>query len=926
MARYLLFSCLYISYFLGFSPLTAQEAATYVNPLIGTAGGGGTLPGAVVPWGMVSLSPHMEQRPDGLYDFLGIGHVHISGAGCPGLGHIVFLPTIGTVGPHPDKYRLIYKHWNVAVQAGFYEKYVQELNLRIGTTTTPRAGISQMTFPTTDSACLIIKASEGYSPSRGSFIEFVSPTEVRGWNTSQGFCGGETRRTVYFYMKVSKAPLSYTTWDTTGLLSTKQTGGIGIGALLRFSATDRENILLKTGISYVSMDNAKQNLDTEIPDWDFTRVREEAFTTWNTELSKIAVTGGTKAEKIAFYTALYHTLLYPSVYSDVNGEYPSMKDYSTLKADGYTRYTLFSLWDTFRTTHPLLTLAYPERQIDMMRTIIEQYRESGWMPQWEMPGGETYAMFGDPAGLVLMDSYSKGLRNFDLATAFEGMSKTALASGDSNMVRRGLDAYLRYNYIPIDDRGTPWASAPVATSLEYAYSDWAASQAALALCQPDKWAVLYHHSQNFRNLFDTQSGFFRPRNKDGSWFEPFVPDLADSGDYPEIANSGGPGFAEGSAWHYLFYAYHDMPGLIQLFGGANHFFDKVSSFFDRGYFKWNQHNFSFPYLYTYVDNEAWRAQKLVRQLLHDFDASNGNMPGNDDLGALSAWYVFSAIGFYPVETGTPEYRLGSPLFDSITLHLNPAFYPDTTFTILANGNSADNVFVQSAMLNGHPYRAAMLSHKDITAGGTLELIMNSVPPSEFPASYTPLPIYPVRDTTLTRIPSLQWKNHSFAQQTHLQVMQGNLNCTIVIDTVLPASVTEYRPLQLQPFTRYFWRVESSDSHYTSSWSPMVAFSMDMITAISHTLLSGNYLTVTAHPSYSAGSDIVINYSHSGNRFLSLSIFDGLGREIERLFSGFSPAGTHQYIWQPPVSISNMYFLIVRDEEGNRDVTKVLFAP
>ena len=702
--------------------------ADFVNPFLGTIKGGNTFPGAVVPWGMVSVSPHNNTKSFSGYKcgesyLYGFGHVHLSGVGCQDLGNIVVMPTKGDLELDPIKYRSSYGQ--ESAKPGYYQATLERYGIHAEMSATTHTGISAYTFPASNGdANIIIDASSritGFNQYAG-YVKTISSTKLEGSSLSGDFCfeSIDRRRTIYFAMEFSKSAITF------GLSNNyKSTTGTELncekaGAYYRFKTKANETILVRTGISYVSTSNAWLNLQKEEPGWDFKKIKEDAYKSWNTELSRIEVKGGTKDDRINFYTGIYHMLLHPNVFNDVNGQYPSMGHKEILKVKG-NRYTVYSLWDTYRNEHPFLSLVYPARQLDMVRSMVDMYKESGWFPKWEVGSNETYVMVGDPAVPVIADTYLKGIKDFDVQKAFEGMLKSATQIKD-NLIRPGLAPYLQYGYIPMEfDKGFEmWG--PVSTSLEYYYADWSLAQLAKALGRPEVYKQMLQRSENYKKLYDSATGFLRPRNINGSWYVPFDP----AGLEP---SSGVPGFVEGNSWQYSFFVPHDIPGLIQLMGSKEIFVKKLLECFDKDYYTVsNEPDMAYPYLFNYVAGEEWRTQQFVRtKIISNYYPGPDGLPGNDDCGVTSALYVFSAMGLYPDCPVSNMYQLTSPIFDEIIIHLDSNFYKGKTFIIRAPDNSKEKIFIRSIRLNGKPYEKYYINHEDIVKGGEMIIELGNKP-------------------------------------------------------------------------------------------------------------------------------------------------------------------------------------------------------
>ena len=469
----------------------AQAGLTdWVDPFIGTAGGGNTFPGAVVPWGMVSVSPHNDnQAPSGYVfgkpDLYGFGQVHLSGMDCPDLGSVLLMPTAGKIQTSPEMWKSVYDSETAA--PGYYCVHLKSQNIQAEMTATTRVGVSRFFFPERKGDAEIL-LDAGYrlttdpvtlkSPSFESVVKVVSPAEVEGFSESGDFCSvySGNKQKVYFVAQFSKPALQAGTWKEGKLSDGQEQKGRHVGAFFRFSTASQEPIVVKVGISYVSVQNARLNLQSECPGWDFDAVRAQARKAWEEALSRIRITGGGSDPLRIFYTALYHALIHPSVFSDVNGEYEGMGHSGVLKTQDYTRYHIFSLWDTYRNLHSFLGLFYPERDLDMVKSMVEMSKESGWLPKWELAGNETGVMVGCPAVPVILDAYRQGLKEFDVDSAYAAMVKSLTPK--DNKTYGGLKSLLQFGYIPKDDHSGDYLWGSVSTSLEYSYDFWCVAQMA----------------------------------------------------------------------------------------------------------------------------------------------------------------------------------------------------------------------------------------------------------------------------------------------------------------------------------------------------------------------------------------------------------------------------------------------------------------
>jgi predicted alpha-1,2-mannosidase len=718
-----------------------KKSTDFVNPFIGTSNGGNTHPGSVLPWGMISVSPYNSydtvSRSTGTSPYYfgkkyisGFTHANMSGVGCNDLGIACFMPTTGQISFEQPRNCSAYS--NEIATPGYYSVNLNKFNVIAELTATTRMGLSRFTFPEGKSN-IILNLSIGSSPKKGAVVKMVSDTEIEGFKTIGDFCGIKNIQTVYFYARLSKSP------KTSGVFTganeypdfNREVAGNDIGAYFSFDTKENEAISVAVAISYVSVENARKNLESELSSFDFDGTRAAAELAWNHELSKISVEGGTYDDKVKFYTALYHALIQPSLASDVNGEYAAMGSNKTLKAEGYNRHTVFSLWDTYRNVHPFLSLVYPKRQSNMVKTMLGMYKEGGWLPKWEFAGNETFDMVGDPAVPVIVDSYERGIRDFDANLAYEAIVHNASVAENGNPARPGLKEMLKYGYIPEDSHfvlksndpngAYKWANlnrlqlvwGSVSTTMEYCIADWNISQMAKALGKTEDYKLFYERSLSYKNYFNDETGFIRPKLTDGSWLIPF--DL-----------TAETGFTEGSTWNYTFMVPHDIPGLMKLMGGPKKFSEKLTECFEKKhFFMANEPDIAYPYLFNYVKGEEWKTQKYVRNCVNEyFFNSPGGIWGNDDCGTMSTWLMYAMMGFYPDCPGNMDYQIASPVFSKITIMLDPEYYSGKTFVIEAENAGKDNCYVRSMRLNGKPYRKFILNHQDIIQGGKLEFILS----------------------------------------------------------------------------------------------------------------------------------------------------------------------------------------------------------
>lgn len=730
-----------IGFFLLFCLFTSSlraDVTQWVDPFIGTGKTGNTFPGALVPWGMVSVSPHNNlQAPSGYKQgepyIYGFGQVHLSGTDCPDLGSLLVMPTVGPIRLELENRRSQYD--SETATPGYYRVNLKTSGILAEMTATTRVGVSQFSFPARKGdANILIDVSRRLTnepatvkSSFESHVKIISNNEVEGSAQSGDFCTAysNNKQTVYFVARFSKPAVSAGTWKDSVPGGDSEQSGKDIGAFFRFSTAGVEPIGVKIGISYVSIENARLNLQKEDPEWDFEKTRANAKKAWESQLAKIKITGASPDKLKIFYTALYHALIHPNVFSDVNGQYQGMGRSGVKTAVDYTRYTVFSLWDTYRNLHPFLALFYPERQLDMAKSLVEMSKESGWMPRWELAGNDTEVMVGDPAAPVILDTYRQGLQAFDIDSAYDALVKSL--NPKDNKIYGGLKSLLQYGYIPKNDDSKDRLWGTVSTSLEYAYDYWCLAQLAKDLHKDQDYEKYIHLSGVYRNLYDPQSGFLRAKNRDGSWMTPFDPD-ANCCDQ-SWADSGGPGYVEGSAWQYLFFTPQDMDGLVMLLGGDHLFVKRLQDCFDGNHYDaTNEPDIAWPYLFDSVPQEAWRTQREVREIMTKYYGTGPDgLPGNDDGGTLSAWYLFSALGFYPVCPGSNHYQIGSPIFKQVEISTNKAFYPGGLLTLKTVNNSDRNVYVRSVLVNGVPYSKTFLTHEKLVYGQSIVFNMDSQP-------------------------------------------------------------------------------------------------------------------------------------------------------------------------------------------------------
>lgn len=740
----------------GASAAEANDDPTlWVNPFVGTSNFGTTNPGAILPNGLMSVVPFNVMGSDtNLYDkdarwwstpyehknkfFTGYAHGALSGVGCPDMGSLLTMATTGPLMVDYKEYGSPYS--DEKASPGYYTNRLTKYNILTEATATMRSSVERYTFPGGDGN-ILINLGQGLTNESGATVRRVSDTEIEGSKLYGTFCYNPQKVfPVYFVARVSKKPSTCGYWkmqplmtgveaewtvdDGTYKLYTeygRDLSGDDIGYWWSYrDLKPGEQIEVHLGISYVSIANARENLDKEQQGKDFDKILADARTTWRNDLSRISVTGGSDEQKQVFYTALYHSLIHPNVLSDINGQYPQMEGFENLTAPaGQQRYTVFSLWDTYRNLHQLMTLVYPERQLDMVRSMVDMSKEWGWLPKWELYGRETFTMEGDPAIPVIVDTWRKGIQDFDLDAAYQAMKRSATLPGDSNLMRPDIDPYLTRHYVPMGTHAADLSGDnSVSHALEYYVADNALAWLADFKGDKEFARTLAERAKGYRHYYSKESGTFRPLMQDGSFLSPFNPRQGEN--FEPV-----PGFHEGSAWNYTFFVPHDVPGLIKLMGGNKKFVNKLQMVFDDGlYDPANEPDIAYPYLFSRVKGEEWRTHKQVRDLLgKHFTTQPDGIPGNDDTGTMSAWAIFSMIGFYPDCPGEPMYTLTSPVFDSVTI-TNPS---GTTLRVEVEKESPESIYISSMTLGGKPLKEYRISHDQLIKGGTLKFHLTDHP-------------------------------------------------------------------------------------------------------------------------------------------------------------------------------------------------------
>lgn len=739
--------------------LAQNELVKYVKPIIGTEKMGHTFPGATVPFGAVQLSPDTDTIPyevGGKYNsdvykycagyryedktIVGFSHTHFSGTGHSDLGDFLVMPTQGLLQMNPGTaanpksgFRSAFSHANEVAEAGYYKVKLDDEDILAELTATKRVGMHQYTFSKSDEAHIILDLMSGVYNYEGknvwTYVRVVNDTLVTGYRQTNGWA---RTRTVYFAMSFSKPFKNYgqKNYDATQPYKgfwrkfdqTKnfpEIAGKNLRMYFDFNAEANEKIKIKLALSPVSQDNALENMRTEIQGWDFEQVKKRAQSDWEKELKKIKIDAA-EDEKINFYTAMYHAFISPSIYTDVNEEYKGL-DQGIHKADGFVNYTTFSLWDTYRALHPFFNVIQPSRNNDMVKSMMAHYNQSAlnMLPIWSHYANDNWCMSGYHSVSVIADAIIKGVYKGDAGKALDACVMTA-----NHRSYEGIGDYIDRGYIPAERSGVS-----VSNTLEYAYDDWCIAQIAKKLGRQDVYDTFIKKSGNWANNFDSAIGFMRPRMANGSFKSDF-----------DVLSTHGQGFIEGNTWNYSFFVPHDPPALIEKMGGAKKVGLRLDSLFTMhlpdkffadteditregiigGYVHGNEPAHHVAYLYNWI-GQPWKTQERVRMILKmQYKPTPDGLGGNDDCGQMSAWYMFSSLGFYPVSPGSDEYALGSPSVKNAVLHLENG----KKFTVEAVNQSDKNVYVKQVLLNGKVVSGHSIKHSDIVTGGTLKFLMS----------------------------------------------------------------------------------------------------------------------------------------------------------------------------------------------------------
>ena len=721
------------AFILSVNCISAQNLTRWVNPFIGTGAvqsslSGNNYPGATVPFGMVQLSPDTREAPDWAqasgYDYndsiiYGFSHTRLSGTGASDFIDILLFPTIS------DKRKSTFTHQHEQAHPGYYQVLLKDEKIQAELTASVHVGVHRYTCSDGDQLKLWLDLD--HSANKGSWnrriiqsqLRMVSPTVVEGYRIITGWA---KLRKIYFHLEFSQPILSNQLYDGNRMYeNTPVINGTELRGLFCFDKKWNKELICKVALSPVSIENARLNMATEVPGWDFEYIARAAETSWEKELKKIIIQG-TDLQKKIFYTALYHTMVQPNTMSDVNGEYMA-SDYVTRSvAKGEVHYSTFSLWDTFRAAHPLYTLIHTHRIPDFVKSMMRQYDYYGYLPVWQLWGQDNYCMIGNHSIPVIVDAVLKGVAGVDEEKAYEAVFNSSIVSHPNSP----FEVWEKYGYMPENIQ-----TQSVSITLEQAFDDWCVAQLAKRLGKEKDYNHFMKRSAFYRNLFNSKTGFFQPKNDKGEWIEPFDP-------YKYGANGGYP-FTEGNAWQYFWYVPQNIPDLISLTGGNKAFVAKLDTFFTVSYQSGalndnasgfvgqyahgNEPSHHVAYLYACA-GEPWKTQKYVAYIMNElYNDSSSGYAGNDDCGEMSAWYVFGALGFYPVNPVSGEYVIGTPMLEEAVIQLPGR----KTFTVKAPRKEDNEVYICSMKLNGEKYTKNYITHQNIMKGGILEFVMTASP-------------------------------------------------------------------------------------------------------------------------------------------------------------------------------------------------------
>ncbi|MGE0089526.1 MAG: GH92 family glycosyl hydrolase [Bacteroidales bacterium] len=825
-----------------------KNPVDYVNPFIGTGGHGHTYPGATVPFGMVQLSPDTRLEGwDGCSGYhysdsiiYGFSHTHLSGTGIADYCDILLMPTTdkyylnnGYKGDISKGYGSLYSKKTEKAKPGYYSVILDDGDIKVELTTSPRVGFHKYRFPYNKKAFVTIDLTHRDEVLESS-LKQINEFEIEGMRRSRDWSKDQY---IYFVARFNE-PIKNLNLAINGTVRSelKEAYDKNIKTGIDFGILNNKELLVKVGISAVSCEGARKNLESEIPHWDFATIKEEAYESWNKELTKINIKASS-VNKIIFYTALYHTMVVPNLFMDVDGKYRGT-DLQIHQAEEFTNYSVFSLWDTYRAAHPLYTIIDQTRTTDFIKTFIHQYNNGGRLPVWELAGYETNCMIGYHSVPVIADAYVKGIRDFDSGKALEAMKHSAMLD------HFGLESYKKYGFIPADKE-----SESVSKTLEYAYDDWCIAQMARSLGKNEDYIYFTKRAQSFKNLYDPSTGFMRAKMF-GAWKHPFDPAEVDFN------------YTEANSWQYSFYVPQDVSGLMNLMGGKEAFAAKLDELFNistetKGreqaditgligqYAHGNEPSHHMAYLYNFA-NQPWKTQEMVQKIMKEMYSTNADgLIGNEDCGQMSAWYVLNAMGFYPVTPASDIYIIGSPAINEANINLESG----KTFTIKAKNLSEKNIYIQSATLNGENYTKTYIKHETIMNGGELIFVMGDKPNKNWGSNDTDIPVTSINEHLIMPVPFSNSTSRSFNKSTTVElysnVSEAKIYYTLNNENPITESIQYLNPIVIEKNTiiKYFAHLDGQPPSNTVELS-LVKFPEGRSIEIKN----------PPHPQYTGGSD------------------------------------------------------------------------
>lgn len=769
---------IYALFFHKYEKFKVEPRSSQVDTHIGTDFHGHTYPGATVPFGMVQLSPDTRLEGwDGCSGFhysdsiiYGFSHTHLSGTGVADYADILLMPFVkNEFDLINDNFTSTYEKSSVIAKPGFYSVYLKDYNIDVELTTSRRVGFHKYSFPKTDSQYILLDL-EHRDKLLECYVEQVSETRFVGLRRSQSWAENQyqyfaldfNRPVEVINYKMFNEPKSITQSSDIQQIKKDEYSKL----IFRIKPTDSKQVLVKVGLSAVSPQGAIKNLENEISGWNFEEVRQNATAQWDNELSKILVYGASAEEQTVFYTALYHSFIAPNIFSDVDGNFRGT-DLKIHQSKDHDTYTVFSLWDTYRATHPLFTIVQQKRTLDFIKTFLDQYKYGGQLPVWELAANETMCMIGYHSVPVIVDAYFKGIRDFDSRLALEAMISAATED------RLGKPEFDKYGYIPLD-----LEHESVSKALEYAYDDWCIAMFAKETGNIEEYNYYIERSQYYKNVFNPGNGFMQAKIN-AAWQYPFDP--------TEVNYN----FTEANSWQYSFYVPHDILSFIEMHGGNENFCSKLDEMFAAEsqtsgthqvditgligqYAHGNEPSHHMAYLYNYC-GKPWKTQEMVRKIMSEqYSEKPDGLCGNEDCGQMSSWYVLSSLGFYPVNPASGIYDFGSPVFDTAIIQLEN----HRQFTIIAHDNSKKNIYVQSIILNGREYTKNYITHRQIMQGGRLEFFMGSEPNKERGTQSKDIYQSIITDNQITPVPYTDYQQKSFHDSISISLFCADKNAEI----------------------------------------------------------------------------------------------------------------------------------------------------